>query len=312
MSAVMVSADMEETDCLLCGSERCAPALEAADSEDPAGTRYRIVRCEECGLWYTSPRPTESAMGRFYPDDYIPHQVHRRRSTRVRPPGWWSLTASRLFHRCPDRRWLEPHGEMRLLDVGCGRGEFLERMHQQGWHVAGLDVSEPVVRRIREELGLRAVLGTLPHPELVPESFDVVTMWQTLEHLHRPLDVLVHARELLAPGGRLIVSVPNIESLPFRWFGTAWNGLELPRHLTHFAPRTLTEMLRRTGFEVGPVRMVRHPSWLRRAARIASKQGVARPWHRLLDFRTVRGALSWYCLVRGRSECLTVTATLPQ
>lgn len=307
----MTELALEETRCPMCGARRWSPVLEAPETGDPGGPRYAVVSCEACGLWFTNPRPAESAMGRFYRDDYPPHQARHARPDKVRVPGWWARTSARLRRRCPDRRWLAPHGRMRLLDVGCGSGVFLERMHQQGWDVTGLDVSEKMVRRIREELGLRALAGTLPHAELAPEGYDVVTLWQTLEHVHRPLETLGQVRGLLVPGGRLIVSVPNAASAPAAWFGPAWNGLELPRHLVHFSPATLREMLGRAGFEPGPVRMVRHASWLRISARIAREQGLARPWHRLLAFRPVGQALEWCSLLRARSACITVTATTP-
>ena len=139
------------------------------------------------------------------------------------------------------------HGRGRLLDFGCGGGAYLERMHRQGWDVTGLDVSAAAVECVRTRLGLRALLGTLPHPELKPATFDVVTMWHSLEHVHEPLEVLRAAHQLLAPGGKLLVATPNIDSLPFRWFGQAWYGLDLPRHLTHFSSRTLRRLLERAG-----------------------------------------------------------------
>lgn len=311
MAAVMEPTELEHTRCPLCGADRAEPVLVAAEPGDFTGPRFQVVCCGQCGLWYTNPRPTAAAIGRFYPDDYVPHQPRRHRSAWLHPPRWWSLAAARILRRCPDRRWLEPHGRMRLLDVGCGSGVFLERMHQQGWRVTGLDVSQKVVRRIRDEMGLSALHGTLPHAELAPSSFDVVTMWQSLEHLHQPLESLKIVRELLVPGGHLVVSVPNIEGLPFRWFGTAWSGLELPRHLTHFTPQSLSEILRRAGFDVGPVRHVRHGSWLKRSTRNARRQGDGRAWHRLLALRPMRAALTWYCLLRRRCDCITVTAVRP-
>ena len=102
-------------------------------------------------------------------------------------------------------------------------------------------------------------------------------MWQALEHVHDPLRVLCEAHRLLVPGGKIVVAVPNMDSLPYRWFGRAWQGLDLPRHLTHFSPRTLHKMLQRAGFQVGPVRMVRHSNWLRASAALSSHARAALP-----------------------------------
>src|SRR5262249_20165886 len=157
----------------------------------------------------------------------------------------------------------------RLLDFGCGGGSYLARMHGQGWDVTGLDVTPTAVAELIAKPRLRAFAGSLPHPQLLGDTFDVITMWQSLEHVHAPLDVLREAHRLLAPSGKLIIAVPNIDSLPFRWFGQAWYGLDLPRHLTHFAPWTLRLLLHRAGFRAGKLRMVRHSSWLRSSARLA-------------------------------------------
>src|SRR5207244_3077368 len=108
-----------------------------------------------------------------------------------------------------------------------------------GWYVTGLDFSPRMVRHVRDRLGLPAIEGTLPHPALAPGSFEAITMSQSLEHVHDPLQVLRAAHDLLTPGGKVVVAVPNIGSLPFRWFGAAWFGLDVPRHLIHFEPLTL-------------------------------------------------------------------------
>jgi 2-polyprenyl-3-methyl-5-hydroxy-6-metoxy-1,4-benzoquinol methylase len=197
------------------------------------------------------------------------------------------------------------------LDFGCGDGAFLRRMHARGWRVLGLDLSEAAVRHVRCEPGLRALVGTLPHPDLSPESFDVITMWQSLEHVHRPLEVLQQAYRLLAPGGKLIAAVPNIDSAPFRWFGPAWFGLDLPRHLTHFSAATLRRMLERAGFRVEALRMVRHNAWLRASARRACRQRRAPYRLRWLRAGPLCRLASLYCLLTGQSDCVTAIAVKP-
>jgi SAM-dependent methyltransferase len=181
-------------------------------------------------------------------------------------------------------------------------------MHGQGWHVTGLDTSAAVVESIRTELGLPALAGTLPHPDLGSASFDLVTMWHSLEHVHAPLEVLREAHRLLVPGGKLVVAVPNIDSLPFRWFGHAWLGLDLPRHLTHFAPWTLYLMLHRAGFRVGPIQMVRHSGWLRRSARLACQNPMASRWHRCLKWSPAARLATWYGYITQQADCMMVVA----
>jgi SAM-dependent methyltransferase len=296
--------EWEEPDCLLCGSRSGSPLVEAPDWT-PGGTGlwFAAVQCQECGLCFTSPRPNDQTIGQFYPSVYRPHRSPRPRRAHWRPR--WFGSAEKAGE---ERLVLAWPGQGRLLDFGCGGGSFLARMHQQSWQVTGLDVSTAAVQRVRTELGLRALVGTLPHPELRPASFDVITMWHSLEHVHAPLAVLREAHRLLVPGGRLVVAVPNIDSLPFRWFGPAWYGLDLPRHLTHFSPWTLQHILLRAGFHPGPVSMVRHSDWLRCSAKRACESGIATNWQRRLATKLASSLATWYAFLTRQSDCILVTA----
>jgi len=295
--------DWEEASCLLCGGPRWEPLIEAPDSSwSSDGLWFAVVQCQECGLCFTNPRPSIRSIGQFYPSVYRPHQIHAKRRARnyQQRPGW----------RRPrnERQVLDWHGEGRLLDFGCGSGSFLEQMHHNGWQVTGVDLSAPTVYRIRAELNLQVHVGTLPHPDLKPESFDVITMWHSLEHVHQPREVLREAHRLLVPGGKLLVAVPNIDSLAFRWFGRNWFGLDLPRHLTHFTPWTLPLMLERTGFHPGPVHMVRHSDWLRSSAKLAVRDRRSPYWYHWLTTKPMSRVATWYSSVTRQADCMIVAA----
>jgi SAM-dependent methyltransferase len=300
--------EWEEPGCLLCGSRLWAPFVEASDHLAREGGRwFAVVRCRDCGLCYTSPRPSLDSIGQFYPPAYWPERAPSPREKKAlgfRPPRLGRLARK-------ERKALPWHGQGRLLDFGCGGGVFLERMSVQGWQVTGLDLAPAAVRRVRTELGLPALVGSLPHPELDPGSFDVITMWHSLEHVHDPRGVLREAFLLLAPGGKLIVAVPNLASLAFRWFGRFWYGLDLPRHLSHFTPQTLTWMLEGTGFRAGRVRMVRQTAWMRASARLACQHPDALPWHHWLQGKPGSRLACWYSCVTGRADCMLVEARRP-
>jgi 2-polyprenyl-3-methyl-5-hydroxy-6-metoxy-1,4-benzoquinol methylase len=301
----------EETACPLCGRDSAELLTEAADPipADGPGLRFAVVECRHCRLAYTNPRPTAEAIARFYPPDYRPHQPPPA-ARRVHPPTrFWSRVLGRP---CPERRGVLPGGAPgRLLDFGCGGGGYLRRMADLGWRVTGLDLAPRVVRAVRDDLGCDALAGSLPHPELAPASFDVVTMWQSLEHVHRPLAILREALRVLVPGGTAVVAVPNFDSLPARWYGEHWFGLDLPRHLTHFTPATLTEMLRVAGFRVKSVRGLVHADWLRSSARRALGAGVGGVASRLLSWKPVAKAVSWACYALGRAETVVAVAERP-
>jgi 2-polyprenyl-3-methyl-5-hydroxy-6-metoxy-1,4-benzoquinol methylase len=300
----------EECACPLCGRDDSQLRAEGADPTptEGAGLRFAIVECRHCGLTYTNPRPTESTIGRFYPGDYRPHAPRGKRAIKL-PSLFWS----RLLGRpCPERRGLLPGiGGGRLLDFGCGGGSYLRRMARLGWRVTGLDASPRAVETVRDQIGCDVYLGSLPHSDLVAGSFDVITMWQSLEHVHRPLEVLRAAFELLRPGGRIILAVPNIASLPAEWFGEHWFGLDLPRHLTHFTPETLANMLLVAGFRILSMRGLVHYHWLEASARRAAAAGASELRSRLLQSRLVARFAAWGCYALGRADCLVAVAERP-
>lgn len=303
--------EWEDAPCPQCGNMLSRPVLEAADNAPASGgLRFGVVQCLRCDLWYTNPRPGPNSIGRFYPDDYHPHRAPRRPRSKWLPGREW---LSRCLGRpCRERHSLPIVGQGRLLDFGCGNGEFLLRMRERGWQVAGLDSSAKVIQLLRREHGLCGHIGSLPHPDLAPGSFDVITMWASLEHVHRPLQVLREAHRLLAPGGRLYVEVHNVESWGLRLFGPHWFSLDLPRHLTHFSPATLRRILLSAGFRTHGVRYVSHPSTIGKSLRIAREAGAARPGHHLLAIKPVRLLWSWFAHITGGSDHLFACAERPE
>jgi SAM-dependent methyltransferase len=157
-------------------------------------------------------------------------------------------------------------------------------------------------------LGVPVLAGLLPHPALAPASFDVVNMGAVLEHVHDPHRVIAAAARLLAPGGRLVVSVPNVASAAFRWFGENWFALDLPLHLLHFNATTLTRLVERHGLEVEQCRQVGRTSWMRRSLRAAARGSW---WARLARRGPLPGWLTRYTVWRGRADNLLLWARKP-
>jgi 2-polyprenyl-3-methyl-5-hydroxy-6-metoxy-1,4-benzoquinol methylase len=268
---------METVACPLCGGSDWMPVVEAEDHDAaPPRSKFSVVRCRSCGLCVTNPRPAPAEIGKFYAADYSPYKIAERKKSRrngIKSRVPHSLS---VFPRNYEHGEFPPIGQNRVLDFGCGGGAFLLRMEERGWDVTGLDFSKATVERLRAELGLHVLEGTLPHPDLTPESFDLITLWHSLEHVHQPLDVLREAHRLLSPGGRVLVALPNIESLSFVWFGPDWYGLDVPRHVTHFSPTTLRRMLQKAGFRVQLRQNIRHSLWFRNSVERARHNGRLR------------------------------------
>ncbi|MBX7106272.1 MAG: class I SAM-dependent methyltransferase [Gemmataceae bacterium] len=289
----------EEPACVLCESTERDTVLEAPDAAG-AHLWFAVVRCRDCGTHYTCPRPDGKSTLGFYPPGYGPHQP---RSSR--PPR--SARLARLRGRpCPERRSLPVVTGTRLLDVGCGSGDFLERMQRQGWNVTGVDASPAAVAVARARLDAPIHEGRFPNASLDGRKFDAITFWQSLEHMHDPLTALKAARDWLAPGGRVYISVPNFAGWSAKRFGAAWYGLDLPRHLTHFTPITLEAMMRKAGLDIVKTRGLAHADWVRAsAARNPTTLG-----NRLLTRKPIARMAAWWAYLSGRSECLFSVGTI--
>jgi SAM-dependent methyltransferase len=191
--------EQEVTACLACGSPDAVAFLTLSDQLLGLPGTFRLVRCRACRLVYQNPRPTEAGIAAYYPPEYDPF---------VAPP--WA--ERRLLHRLLQlygprkrwrlvERWAPPrNGPRTILDVGCATGTFLAA-GSHNWHKVGVELTEDAARLARETYGLTVHQGTLEMAPLAPRSFDVITMWDVVEHLHHPRETLRRVRELLRPDG---------------------------------------------------------------------------------------------------------------
>ncbi len=302
--------EWEDTACLLCGENSAELIAEACDPLDAngRGLRFAVVRCRHCGLAFTNPRPKAEHIGSFYPPGYSPHGAKSEQNKHRIPSR---LRCRLLGTPCRERRGAIPvRVPGRLLDFGCGGGSYLTRMAGLGWEVTGVDASPIAVQRVEDELGYPAHLGTLPNANLMPGSFEAITMWQSLEHVHQPLEVLRAAFRLLVPGGALVIAVPNFDTPARSWFGDRWHGYDLPRHLSHFTPATLGAMIQASGFQLDGVRGLAHSGWLQTSAKRAFRGGISLGT-RLLKWRPATRAVAWATYTIGRADCLVAVAHRP-
>lgn len=200
------------------------------------GQHYAIVQCNHCGLVYTNPR----LEGAQILDSYVAVEdplYLQEREGRV-------LTFER--HLRPLEKLKPPPG--RLLDVGAYTGVFVEIAARHGWEAWGIEPSHWAVGEARTR-GVQMIEGTLDSIDLPASSFDVVTMWDVIEHLTHPFDEICHTHRLLKPGGLLAVHTMDIDSLFARVMGARWPWL-MEMHIYFFSHRTLKAMLEKAGFRV--------------------------------------------------------------
>jgi 2-polyprenyl-3-methyl-5-hydroxy-6-metoxy-1,4-benzoquinol methylase len=205
---------------------------------------YHIVSCNDCGLVYVGEDPDTIDFGALYDeayytggqvgvfDDYVGQAAARRSAAR-----------RRLF----TLRRLIPSG--RLLDVGCAAGFFLAEA-QATYEARGVEFSEYSSRFAREKLGLNVFRGTLQDARFEAATFDIVTLWDVIEHVPDPAALLAEVRRVLAPQGRVVLTTGDIGSAYARARGAQWHLLTPPWHLYFFSRATLEAVARRSGLRV--------------------------------------------------------------
>jgi SAM-dependent methyltransferase len=187
---------------------------------------YTLARCSTCSHAWLFPPPTPEQPSRFY--DALYHQA-------VTSAGEGDAVRWGRLRQVVER--YKTSGA--LLDIGCSSGGFLSHLKGGAWQLSGIEASPEAAERARHNTGGHIVTGDIATVELPPGSFDVITCYDVLEHLHQPRIVFQQVARWLRPGGIFTTFVPNIGSWEARLFQSFWYPLDLPRHLHFFSPGSL-------------------------------------------------------------------------
>lgn len=258
---------------------------------------FRVVRCRECGLMRTDPRPTLEGIGFYYPSDYRPYLTTRvgAATPAVRTDAVGSLRRAvrRMLHPVSNEMPDLPPG--RMLELGCGSGAFMHGMAQKGWVVEGIEPS-PAAGSEARALGYPVHIGPLETAPDPAAPYDLIVGWMVLEHLHEPVAALEKLRRWSTSGAWLVASVPDAGAWELRLFGDAWYALHLPGHLFHYTPATLGRVLERAGWRLERVFWQDNPNNLLLSARY---RALERGWDRAAQ--TLQGMANGERLHRTRS-----------
>jgi 2-polyprenyl-3-methyl-5-hydroxy-6-metoxy-1,4-benzoquinol methylase len=241
--------------CPICDSDKKSLFLTCIDNTVSKKT-FELQECDLCGFVYTSPRPQNSDLGKFYEsDEYISHSNTKKG------------IVSRLYQSVRNRTLRQKLALINsrqkkgtLLDIGCGTGEFANVMQLDGWKVRGIEPGDSAREMAKKNYGLDV------QPEealrsIAPASMDMITMWHVLEHVPDLNGRIQELKTILKQDGLLIIAVPNRNSHDAAYYGKNWAAYDVPRHLWHFRPQDIRALVGAHGFEVKEVLPMKFDSY---------------------------------------------------
>lgn len=231
-------------ECLVCASARLYYLFSTSG--------YRVVRCNDCGFVFLNPQPSDADLARIYGADYFcgsgSEELRRATSELKRATARLYLGQIHRYHGPQPGR---------LLEIGCGQGEFLAEAEAAGWDVVGVEYSATASATARRALQRGKVFcGQLSGAPLEEEGFDLCVIADVIEHVRRPMAFLGEIHRLLKPGGTLLIGTPTLDAWSARLLGQRWMEFKA-EHLTYFDRKTVQTALFKTGFH----QVVIEPGW---------------------------------------------------
>jgi 2-polyprenyl-3-methyl-5-hydroxy-6-metoxy-1,4-benzoquinol methylase len=230
--------------CPVCGSPHSSLKFKAQDYT-VSNEIFHIVTCEGCNLIYTNPRPAANEASPYYhASAYISHSDTNEGLVNK------LYHAVRKFTLQSKTKWIEPEkkGNKELLDVGCGNGHFLAAAKEKGWNINGVELDSETAARAAKLTGL-TIAPSLAEIE-TDKQFQVITLWHVLEHVYEIDEYFQFFKNRLAQDGKLLLALPNPASFDANYFEEYWAAYDVPRHIYHFTPATITALAAKYGFKL--------------------------------------------------------------
>ena len=230
--------------CPWCGSEKAQINLWLKD-EFLSKEDFHICECLSCGLLYTMPRPNKEKIGEYYKsEEYYSHQENKKGFI---PRLYESVKKVNLKHKYNLATQGLNVGKM--LDIGCGVGDFLHTAEAHGWKCIGVEPSEDA-KAIAKTKTKADIINSEDMEKIPDASFDLITMWHVLEHVNDLKWQIEQLHRLTKTKGRIVIAVPNYKSYDAQYYKELWAAYDVPRHLSHFNKNVLTKIFKSKNLEL--------------------------------------------------------------
>lgn len=239
---------LEEINCPVCKSKTFGLLFKAKDYRlKLTKDIFNIVKCRDCEFIFLNPRPSQDEFLNFYPTDF--HKNDTSLLYKIIEPCF-TLSLKNTI------RTLKRYKKQgKILDIGCGNGSFILAMQKHGYDAWGVELNSEAQKYTPLNLKGRIFFQELKECKFPEKSFDIITMFQSLEHVADLGTLFAEIRRIIKDKGIFYICVPNADFFESRLFGPYYYNLEVPRHFYFFNQETLSKLLSKNGFEV--VRMVR-------------------------------------------------------
>jgi len=239
--------------CPACSSSSIQSAFSAVDYT-VSNESFTIWNCNNCSLQFTQDVPNLNNIAAYYQSiNYVSHSDTKDGLINKLYHLVRNYTLKQKYNLIKNSTKLS---KGRLLDIGAGTGAFANTMKKNGWNVVGLEpdvtAREQAIKNYQFQLDLPDSINFFD-----AASFNVITLWHVLEHVHDLKGYWNHFKKLLSTQGQLIIAVPNYTSLDAKHYGQFWAAYDVPRHLYHFSPQSIELIASQYGFILKSI----HPMW---------------------------------------------------
>lgn len=231
------------TNCPVCSSEKNSLFISCLD-HTVTKNNFHVIECLDCSFKYTNPRPSRHNIDEYYQsEDYISHSNSNKGLINKVYRYVRNITISKklsLINKYVSRGT--------LLDIGCGTGEFLSYCAKRGWTTLGIEPGVDARKLAAENHNLN-VYDESYIKNIATASYNVITMWHVLEHVHELNERIIELKRIIKEDGIIVIAVPNHTSYDAKHYKEYWAAYDLPRHLYHFSPKTINLLFQKHGFK---------------------------------------------------------------
>jgi 2-polyprenyl-3-methyl-5-hydroxy-6-metoxy-1,4-benzoquinol methylase len=241
------------TQCPVCAGTQIQNSFSAKDYT-VSNEVFTIAKCNDCTHLFTQNVASQNDIGKYYQsENYISHSDTQ------------AGIINKLYHTVRKRTLAGKKNlvqketgkqQGKILDIGCGTGAFLNTMKEANWNTTGL---EPDDTARKKALELYKIQARPSHEifDLPNDSYDAISMWHVLEHVHQLQEYIAQLKNMLTANGKIFIAVPNYTSYDAQHYGTYWAAYDVPRHLYHFSPASMKTLVEQHGLKIKKIK----PMW---------------------------------------------------